>query len=107
MPCCVCASGCKVSTTNLRKHEEPEHETEMDLPGSAGDAAIYRRGRCHRAAPVEFATAGAVRMARDYFLAGARDSGAVPSPFRRTWRSGFLSLQFPPPLGRALGVNDA
>ena len=57
-------------------------------------------------AAVELAAAAALRLAPDYLLASAWNSGAVPDPLRRIWAPRFQSLQFPPSHGRALGAHD-
>ena len=57
-------------------------------------------------AAVELAAAAALRLAPDYFLASAWDSGVVPDPLRRIWTPRFPALQFPPSHGRALGAHD-
>ena len=59
---------------------------------------IVHRRRAGDAA-VELAAAAAFRLAADHFLAGARDSGAVPDPLRRIWAPWFRPLQFPPSHG--------
>src|ERR1700693_3403996 len=62
--------------------------------GDSGDPGIYRHRRRNSAAPVELATAAALRLAPGYLLASAGDSGAVPNLFggfgtRGSGRSGF------------------
>src|SRR5437868_10662134 len=87
---------------------------EIDLDSSAGDFGnfvIYLHRRRNRAAPVELAAAAALRLAPDYLLASAWNSGAVPHPLWRIWRPRFGSLQLPSSHGRAhgqaLGAHDA
>src|SRR5260370_12781659 len=114
MRCCICASDCKAFTTNLRKHEEPEHEKEMDLDSSAGDpgdGAICLPRRRTSAAPVELAAAAALRLAPDHLLASAGTSGAVPHPLRRMGQPLLSSLHYAATHerapGRVLGEDDA
>src|SRR5260221_3008738 len=108
---CICASDYKAYTTNLRKHERTEHETEIEeinldsYAGDPGDSAICRHRRRSSNAPVELAAAAALRLAPDYFLASVWNSGAVPDPLRWIWMASFRSLQFPPPHARALGAH--
>src|SRR6516164_1641454 len=83
---CICASGFKAFMTNLGG---AEHEKEMDLDRAAGDFGhcVIRlpRGRdCD--APVELATAAAVRLAHTHLLASARVVGALPDFVRRLGR---------------------
>src|SRR6266446_7489970 len=113
MRCCICASGYKAFTTNLRRGGT-EHEKEMDLDGSAGDpgdAAVYRHWRRNSAALVELAAAAALRLAPDHLLASARDAGAMPHPLRRTWHSWHSWFQYAfqcsAAHGRAVGADDA
>jgi hypothetical protein len=68
--------------------------------------ALVEANRLPMPITVELAVAAALQLATDYFLAGARTSGAVPDPLRRIWAPRWLSLQFPPPDGRALGPHD-
>src|SRR5215472_12838358 len=118
MRCCVCVSDCRTFTTNLRKDEELKHEKEMDFhssAGNAGDAALcgHRRRGC--AAIVELVAAAVVRLAPDYLLASAWNSGAVPAPLRRIpwpWRRTHMARAAPDARthgaahGRALGAHD-
>src|ERR1035438_8661915 len=79
---------------------------EMDFPGSAGDSgatAVYRPRRRSSVATMELAAAATLRLASDYLLASAWNSGAVPDPLRRIWRARFPSLQFSPSNARSNG----
>src|SRR5437764_3180846 len=100
MRCFICASDCKTFTTNLRKHEETEHETEIKKSnldrsaGHPGDPALCLHWRRNSDASVELAAAGAVRMAANYLLAGCGTAGSVPHSVRRRCWPGLSSLQF-------------
>ena len=109
MRCCVCASGCRASTTNLRKHEELKMRRRwifLAPLAMLAVSAVRRRRRRSRAAVVELAAAVDLRLAPDYLLAGAWSPGAVPDPVRRIRTPRGLSLRLPSSHGRAVGAHD-
>src|SRR6266705_3135894 len=58
---------------------------------------------------VELESAGVVRMAANYLLAGSRTVRSLPDSVRRPWYAcaWLSSLQFSEANGRALGADDA
>src|SRR6266700_1188581 len=113
MRCCICASGCEASTTNLSEGGT-EHEKEMDLDCSAsdfGDGIVHRHRRRNCDALVELVAARIVRMAANHLLAGAGTAASLPDSVRRPWCSWFSSFEYAfqdaAAHGRAVGTDDA
>src|SRR5712671_2821692 len=86
----------------------------MDVHRAAGDpgnGGVHVHRRRAGDAAVELAAADAVRLARDYVLAGARTASALPDSFWRVRRPWFQRLEYPGAHsradGRALGSHDA
>src|SRR5258708_22244581 len=82
----------------------------MVFPGSVGHSgalAVYLHRRRGGVAAVEFAAATTLRLASNYLLAGAGNTGPVPHPLRWIWTPRVSSLPFPPPHGGAPGADDS
>ena len=71
--------------------------------------AVFMDWRRSGDAFVELESAGVVRMAANYLLAGSRTAGSLPDSVRRLWYAcaWLSSLQFSAANGRALGADDA
>src|SRR6516165_2866708 len=100
MQYCICASGCRTSTTNLRilrdEHEKTGKKTQTVFHYSGGDPRnrpVYDIGRLDRHVAVELAAAAAARLETDHLLAGTRPAGPVPNPLWRFRRTPFHALQ--------------
>lgn len=80
-------------------------------PGDRGDDPIRLHWRSAGDASLELAAAVAVRMAANYFLAGARTAAALPNSVWRAWHAWLSSFwhafQDAPANGRAVGADDA
>ena len=103
--CFICASACRAFTTSLLTSEETQHEKENDLDGASGDSGggdfhhhWWRSGDAF----VELESAGVVRMAANYLLAGSRTVRSLPDSVRRPgYACAWLpSLQFSMANGR-------
>src|SRR5258708_5124231 len=107
---CICASVCRLSTTNLRKHEEGNDETIWDCE-SAQDHVIRGVGRCRRHLggdePVELADDCGLWLARRQLLAGFGPAGIEPVAVRGLARRVWSWHALAPAHGRTLGANDA
>ena len=79
----------------------------MIVSGPGDDRDFCRDWWRGRAASVELAAAGVVRMAANYFLAGCRVAGSLPDSVRRRQWPRLSSLQLSPANGGALGPDDA